>query len=466
MRPVYDFINEYLQKEIYPFHMPGHKRNRAFLPPGILDMEITEIPGSDNLLAPEGIIRELEERTAVVFGADISFLGTNGSTGGLLGGLMAVNKPGAPVIIARNCHKSVYSALVLTGLRPVYIFPEMTDINIAGGISPENVRMALEMNPGAAAVVVTSPTYEGFISDIAAIVKISHTYGVPLIVDEAHGANLNFAPEFPESAVKLGADIVVQSLHKQLPMFSQTAVTHVNTKLMDAELVKKSLNLAQTTSPSYMFLAQIDYALNLLRENPDIIRDYVSLLSEYRFKFPREGGIRIFGEEYAGRSAIFAIDQTKLLLRSDYSNIAGSGLERLLAEDYGIQIEMSGLRHIIAMTTFADTREGFERLNKAVCRINENGDAVESTAKTRRLPIPPRPETAMTPREAFYQKSRRVKMTEAESMISAGFIIPYPPGSPLIAPGEIITGGMIDYIARCVEDGITVVGADWADIVV
>ncbi|MDR1705257.1 MAG: aminotransferase class I/II-fold pyridoxal phosphate-dependent enzyme [Clostridiales bacterium] len=457
---VYRFIKEYLKKDIYPFHMPGHKRNPRFLPAELMGMEITEFPGADNLLAPAGVIKELEERIARVFGAEVSFLMTNGSTGCLLAALMAVRKQGAKVLVARNCHKSVYSALVLSGMRPVYVYPEMTDINIAGGVSPAAIEAAFRENPGICAAVITSPTYEGFVSDVSAIAEITRGYGVPLIVDEAHGAGFNLSDKLPESAVACGADIVVHSLHKRMPMLSQTAVMHVKSGILDPAFVKKGFNLIQSTSPSYILMAQVDYALGLMLDDPGIMAGYLKNLLDLRAKLPKEGILRLVGEEYDGRFAIKQTDISKIVLYIDGKELSGGRIERIFAEDYGVQLELSGLCHVIAMTTPGDTGEGFNRLFRAVNAVNEGKISAGDSNVFERISAPPRPQIVLTPRDAFYEKTRSVKLSEALSLISAGFIIPYPPGIPLVAPGEIITSEILTHIKACGDSGINVIGAD------
>lgn len=453
---MYDFMSKYLARDLYPFHMPGHKGSRRFLPPDLLHMDFTEIPEADSLLEPAGVIRDLESRLSDVFGGDKSFLMTNGSTGCLLAALMAARRRGGEIIIARNCHKSVYSGLVLSGMKPLYIFPEMTDINIAGGLRPETVESALEKNPGAAAVVITSPTYEGYISDVENIAKIAHARGVPLIVDEAHGANLSLVPRLPDSAVKHGADIVVHSLHKQLPMLSQTAAIHVNKGLFDPAEVKKCINLIQTTSPSYIFMAQIDYALRLMQGDESIVCDYTALLEKFRNQCPREGAVRLFGEEYAGRFGIADFDASKILLWSDA--YAGAELGHRLARDYGVQVEMSGHRHVLAMTSPADSPEGFDRLIGAVNDINMDKSAKHSAGKAP-LPSLPIPKTILAPKDAFYAETQDTPLNDAVGMISGDFIIPYPPGIPLVVPGEVITREVLEYIDLCRKFEMRVFGA-------
>jgi lysine decarboxylase len=429
-------------------------------------MEITEFPGSDNLLAPTGIIKELEERMAKLFGAEHSFLMTNGSTGCLLSALMAVRKQGAQVLIARNCHKSVYSALVLSGMKPVYVFPEVTDINIAGGVSPAAVEDALRQNPSICAAIITSPTYEGFSSDVPAIAKIAHDYGIPLIVDEAHGASFNFSECLPDSAVVCGADIVIHSLHKRLPMLSQTAVMHVRPGILDPVSVKKSFNLIQSTSPSYILMAQVDYALGLLMEDASIMNNYISDLKSCRDKLtsthsPADNEtLTLIGKEYEGRYAIKQVDISKLVLYINNKALSGGKLERMFTNDYGIQIELSGVNHVIVMTTPGDTSEGYKRLIKAVTALNSQEIPAGDLDDQEQVSAPPRPQIVLTPRDAFYEKTRLVKLSDAESMVSAAFIIPYPPGIPLVAPGEIITSEILSYIKLCKASGITVIGAD------
>lgn len=460
---VFSFIKSYLEKDIYPLHMPGHKRNAEYLPQELLGMEITEFPGADNLLAPKGIILGLERRIASIYGADESFISTNGSTGGILTAVMAVRKQGAHILVARNCHKSVYSALVLSGMKPVYIYPEMTDLNLAGGINPAHVEKALGEYPDICAVIITSPTFEGFLSDVKAIADIAHSRGVPLIVDEAHGANFAFSSQLPASAVKQGADIVVHSLHKRLPMLSQTSVIHVNRGICDPARVKNCFALTQTTSPSYIFLAQIDYCLDkLLEPGSNVFERYMEELYGFRELFSRDAMISLIGKEYKGQNAIYDVDISKLVFYISNMSLSGGRLEKLLSERYGVQLELSGVCHIIAMTSPADTKTGYERLLKGINEINAGAclGLLGEGRELEQITTPPRPVIELTPRDAFYETPVPVALSEAESLVSAGFIIPYPPGIPLVAPGEVITADIISYIRLCKRSGINVIGAD------
>ncbi|MCL2406417.1 MAG: aminotransferase class V-fold PLP-dependent enzyme [Defluviitaleaceae bacterium] len=437
--------------------MPGHKRNPAFFPEGLFSMDVTEIPGADNLLDPRGIIADLQDRLARANGSGASYITTNGSTGGVLAAVTAVAgrvEAGGEIIIARNCHKSVYSALSINNLTPVYIYPQITDIHVAGGVDPEDVRAALRLYPNAAAVVLTSPTYEGFVSDIKAIVEIAHQYKTPVIVDEAHGAHFCFSDRFPITSNLCGADIVVQSLHKQLPIMSQMAVVHVNGNLVPGEKVKASLNIFQTTSPSYVLLAQADYALNLLEGYPGIIGRYIEALESFRGGFPRNLDLSLIGCEYRRKNSIYAIDPAKLVFYSK-NGCLGEEIERHILE-YKIQLEMSGAAHAVALTTCADTAEGFSRLvSAAKTFVGTPKKVFAETVETMR--DMPKAEVVMPPREAIMGSSTPRSLEDSVGMVSAGFVIPYPPGIPLVAPGERITPEVVGFIR---QNPTRVIGAD------
>ena len=283
-KDLYDRLSELAAGDNVPLHMPGHKRNTdIFSMSNPYGIDITEIDGFDNLHNADGIIKEDFKRAAKLFGADETLFLVNGSSAGNMAAICGASKKGDTVIVARNVHCSVNNALFLNELNPVYIYPEIDEIGICTGITRESVRAALEEHPEACEVIITSPTYEGVVSDIKGIAEETHRFGAVLIVDEAHGAHFNFHDKFPESAVKCGADAVIQSIHKTLPSFTQTALLHLNGNLIDKDRVKKYWNIYQSTSPSYILMAGISRCLTFLEDN---MCDSVSsgYMDEYVFR--------------------------------------------------------------------------------------------------------------------------------------------------------------------------------------
>lgn len=281
MQDLLEKLQEYRAEDMYPFHMPGHKRKP--LPfPNPYSIDITEIDGFDNLHHAEGILKEAQERAADLYGSKECFYLVNGSTCGLLAAICAATKKRDKVLVARNCHKAVYHALYLNELQAEYIYPVITKSGIQGQIEPEQVKKALLLNPDIAAVILTSPTYEGVVSDINAIAGIAHERGIPLIVDEAHGAHLGFGAGFPENAVRQGADAVIMSLHKTLPSFTQTALLHLCSERIDKDAVKMYLGMFETSSPSYLFMAGMDSCIRVVKEQGNILfSDYRKLLDDF-----------------------------------------------------------------------------------------------------------------------------------------------------------------------------------------
>ncbi|MCD8123706.1 MAG: aminotransferase class I/II-fold pyridoxal phosphate-dependent enzyme [Lachnospiraceae bacterium] len=543
---LYDKLVKHAEDGAYPMHMPGHKRNGAWLSMGnpyLLD--ITEIEGFDDLHAPEGILREGMERAARLYGADESWYLVNGSTAGILAGIAAVTRPGDTVLVARNCHRSVYHALLVNRLEPVYLYPPVDpDWGIWGSVRPQDVKEALEKEEREISlVVITSPTYEGGLSDVGRIAEICHAHGVPLLVDEAHGAHLGFSKGFtggmagmssavevrgdsmafpaetagadaslavdvqdgnlfPAGAVSAGADLVVQSLHKTLPSLTQTGLLHCRGKRISGERVKESLDIYQTSSPSYILMASIDRCLELLEpENRGWMRDWEDRLRGFYLPARRLRGLRVL----TGSPAFFARDSSKLVLSTRGTGHTGPELAERLRRPYGFEPEMTSTDYVIAMTGAGDTWEAMARFTESVLEIDdlwmrergsktqtnpeegfreeewagtrgetenrERGEEADRAEKENRnssgneahdfcgmwddfRACPRRPLWA-----ARLTEGRTVPLNrEALGMISRDFVYAYPPGIPILAPGEEITESVLSAAALCKENGVRLRG--------
>ena len=387
-RSLYEELEGYLRLKRYPFHMPGHKGNKAFMPPIPLEsLDVTELKETDNLHDPTGCIAETERRISEFYGADESFLLVNGSTAGIIAAICATCGEGDHIAVDRRCHRSVHSGMVLSGARPIYFWPGQMDV------------------PDAKAVIVTSPTYEGSVLDIASLCK----KGNILIVDEAHGAHFPFHPIFPQSALAQGADIVVHSFHKTLPAFSQSAVVHIKEGTVNTNRLRRFLSYVQTSSPSYLMMAQVDYMLNLLWASPAYFERYVEGLLSLRKTL---GGLLLPND-----------DMGKLLL------CISNGHE--LEENHSLAFEMVMPKYTLAMTSVADTEEGFNRLVAAV-------KSVKGATYNPQFQNPDLPEVVLSPKEAMGKKTRKAMLSKSIGEISGSFIAPVPPGIPLIVPGERI----------------------------
>ena len=452
MEYLYEKLEAYGKSDYYGFHMPGHKRNsdvtRANLPYGI---DITEIEGFDNLHHAEEIIREAEVRAASMYHAEETHYLINGSTAGILSAVMGCTKKGGKILMARNCHKSVYHAVFLNELRPVYIYPEFDEtmeLNMA--VSPEKIERLLEEHKEVQAVVLTSPTYDGVLSDIERISEIVHQKKIPLIVDEAHGAHFGFHPYFPENANTKGADVVIHSLHKTLPALTQTALIHLNGTRIDRRKIRNYLHIFQTSSPSYVLMASMDECLRMVAEQGDVLFEtYVKNLESKRGELKKLKHIRLMETEEFDRSKL-VLSVKDTILKKENRVFTGKMLyERLLLE-YHLQMEMAAGSYVIAMTSIGDTKEGMDRLISALFEIDEE---LEKKSEEEKRDYLPRQEQVFTSFEV--EGMRRMETVKSLSwQKSAGFISMeyaylYPPGIPLIVPGERITketaAMLVDY---------------------
>lgn len=452
MEYLYEKLEAYGKSDYYGFHMPGHKRNsdvtQANLPYGI---DITEIEGFDNLHHAEEIIREAEVRAASMYHAEETHYLINGSTAGILSAVMGCTKKGGKILMARNCHKSVYHAVFLNELRPVYIYPEFDEtmeLNMA--VSPEKIERLLEEHKEVQAVVLTSPTYDGVLSDIERISEIVHQKKIPLIVDEAHGAHFGFHPYFPENANTKGADVVIHSLHKTLPALTQTALIHLNGTRIDRRKIRNYLHIFQTSSPSYVLMASMDECLRMVAEQGDVLFEtYVKNLESKRGELKKLKHIRLMETEEFDRSKL-VLSVKDTILKKENRVFTGKMLyERLLLE-YHLQMEMAAGSYVIAMTSIGDTKEGMDRLISALFEIDEE---LEKNSEEEKRYYLPRQEQVLTSFEV--EGMRRMETVKSLSwqksarFISMEYAYLYPPGIPLIVPGERITketaAMLVDY---------------------
>ena len=299
-------LQAYADSDYYPFHMPGHKRTDKLEFPNPYSMDITEIEGFDNLHHPEGILKEAQMRASELFGSKASFYLINGSTSGILSAISAALPPRGALLMSRNSHKSAYHAAYLRELNTIYLMPAATEFGISGSISPASVEQALQENPGIGAVFITSPTYDGIVSDIQAIAGIAHSHNLPLIVDEAHGAHFMFSRKFPSPALRCGADIAIQSLHKTLPCLTQCALLHVNSKRIGLSLIKRFLDIYQTSSPSYLLMSSIEQCLRFLREESvSQMAEYTQILQAFYRKSENLRHLKVFHKSSCPPGTLF-----------------------------------------------------------------------------------------------------------------------------------------------------------------
>lgn len=454
MASLYDKLIEYNKSDYYGFHMPGHKRNEKMfgtrLPYGI---DITEIDGFDDLHHAETLIKDQEERAARLYKAEETHFLVNGSTVGILSAILGVTNRGDKILVARNCHKSVYNAMELNGLRPIYIYPEYEkDLQINGEVSGEKIEILLNENPDVKAVMIVSPTYDGVLSNVEKIAQIVHKRGIPLIVDEAHGAHFGFHPYFPENSNVKGADIVIHSVHKTLPSLTQTALIHINGEIVDREKVRKYLHMLQSSSPSYILMASIDRCMELLESEGDTLFElYVQRIDVLRTELQGLKHLEILQTEQ--------FDRSKFLISVKKTGITSKKLADILLHTYHLQMEMTGGTYVLAMTALGDTKEGFERLKRALFEIDQS---LSDEKQEDHLPV----ELPKLPLVCTNEEIERKKCGNEELIlwkasigrISTEYAYVYPPGIPLIVPGEQITQEAIQVLALYAELGFSVEG--------
>ena len=459
---LYEKLNAYAQTDFYPFHMPGHKRN---LESGPLAqgyrLDITEIDDFDNLHEASGVIRQAQERAARLYGAEETHFLINGSTGGILSAIASVAGKRKVLLMARNCHKAVYHAAFLNQLNVRYLYPELLpEYDLAGVILSETVRKAIiltlrerNVDPKKAAeviagVVVTSPTYDGICSNIGEIAAVAHSYGIPLIVDEAHGAHLGFHAAYPENSVQCGADVVIQSTHKTLPSPTQTAILHVNGALVNRDHLRRYLTIYQTSSPSYLLMTGIEEGLYLLEKEGT---ERLDKLLEMRKQLEKE----IASCKYL-RVCPYT-EPSKVVISVKNTNYTGKQLYDALRETYHLQLEMACETYALAMLSMMDTEEGIRRLTTALKEIDTQltkeqtpdfTSVSECWSPVRKLPL----------YEAYMQKGYEVPLADAIGRTAAEFVNLYPPGIPLLVPGERIEEPFIRAIQERIRYGYTVQG--------
>ena len=371
---LYDKLIEYAASGIYPMHMPGHKRNAQYLPRGLpYDIDITEIQDFDDLHDPRGVLRETAETAAELYGSEKAFLLVNGSTVGILAAVGAHTKRGDKILIADNCHRSVSNAAALFGLEPVYITPETDeDSGISCSIDPAAVSSALNDAKDIKLIVITSPTYEGVISDIRSISCIAHKRGIPLLADEAHGAHLGFSKKFPGEAIRAGADIAVMSLHKTLPALTQCSLLHLSGEYASKDETARMLSILQTSSPSYVLMASIDACLRFLISRKDeVFREYGKNLDNFSNSIAALKHLSVLqhGSDKP-RPGFYAFDPGKLVISTKKTAISGAALMDILRAEYKIELELARAGYAVAMTSVCDRPEGFIRLANALLAID------------------------------------------------------------------------------------------------
>ena len=453
-----DFLLLHAQQDPVSFHMPGHKGSRIYRENGygdflnqIMDCDITEIPGADNLFQTEGIIAQTMEKYRSLYEAKQSYLLVNGSSGGLIAAILASVQKGGTLVMARNCHKSVFNALTLGDITPVYAYPETLDeYGVLGGITAAEVTRCLDENPQAEAVILPSPNYYGICSDIQAIAEAVHSRGKILIVDQAHGAHLKFFSKygiggFPKAAEEQGADLVINSIHKTLASWTQSALLNVCTDRVNLHILEDKLQTIESSSPSYPMMASLDINADLLLEKGEsLMRDWAENLRGFYEEAKKIPGVAVMETE--------TLDHTKMNIDMSAYGINGNRLEELLMEK-GIFLELVTGNIIMCMSGIGNRRMDFERLLAAMREIAESRERVTQVKMAQPPALTDVLERREIPREKVF-----VPLERAAGRVCAASIIPYPPGVPIACPGEVLTREVLKYVKARREAEEKVIG--------
>ncbi|MCR3759850.1 aminotransferase class I/II-fold pyridoxal phosphate-dependent enzyme [Clostridium felsineum] len=467
--PLYNALMEYVDRDTIPFHVPGHKKGNGideefknFIGENPFKIDVTVFKLVDSLHHPTGPIKKAQELAADAYGSKAAFYSVNGTSGAIQGMILSVVGDGDKIIVPRNVHKSVTAGIILSGAVPVYMQPEVDKkVGIAHGVAPKTVEETLKKNPDAKAVLIINPTYYGVSTDIKEIADIVHSYDMPLIVDEAHGPHLSFNDRLPMSALNAGADMCAQSTHKIIGALTQMSLLHVNSDRIDINRVQQIMNLLQTTSPSYILMASMDCARRQIAlHGKELLDSTIDLCNYARREINKIEGFYCFGEEVLGRPGSYAFDPTKLTITCTDLGITGYDLDMLLANDYHIQVELSDLYNVLAVGSFGDTKENIDALINALKQISKSISSTDKKKKTSFKDIPAVPKRILSPREAFNGEKESILIKDSVGKTSGEFLMAYPPGIPILCPGEIITQEIVHYVNDLKVAGLYVQGTE------
>ena len=489
--PLLEMLQKMAQRPHAPFYAPGHKRGQGIAPElktwlgaAMFQGDLPELPELDNLFAPQGVIQAAQELAAQAFGAEESWFLVNGSTGGIIAAILATCRPGEKIILPRNIHQSVISGLILSGAMPIFLSPEYDpDWDLAYSISAAAVAQALAKHPDAKAVMMVYPTYHGVCGDVAEIAAITHQYQIPLLVDEAHGAHFAFHPDLPSSALAAGADLTVQSIHKVLGAMNQASMLHVQGSLLDRDRLNRlnqTLQMVQSSSPSYLLLASLDAARRQMAvAGTAKMTQTLELAADARARIAKIPGLSVLEAPTMPSPGCCGFDPTRLTVRTTGLGLTGYEADEILHEQLGVTAELPGLRHLTFIISLGNTTADIDRLVAGWRRLS--ADRPPKSPKIggleNQIPVPPilgglrgqnhqlrgvAPKVdimpMMTPREAFFAPVETLPIEASVGYISAELVCPYPPGIPVLMPGEAIDSSCLELLAQILANGGTITG--------
>ena len=466
--PVYEALEKLKKRRVVPFDVPGHKRGRGnpelveLLGEKCVSLDVNSMKPLDNLCHPVSVIKEAEELAAEAFRAEHAFFMVGGTTSSVQGMVLSCCKAGDKIILPRNVHKSVINALVLCGAIPVYVNPEVdVKLGISLGMQVSEVERAILENPDAVAVLVNNPTYYGICSDLRSIVRVAHEHHMLVLVDEAHGTHLYFGENLPVCAMDAGADMASVSMHKSGGSLTQSSLL-LTGKGVNWEYVSQIINLTQTTSASYLLMSSLDISRRNLALRGRQVFHQVADMAEYaREEINAVGGYYAFGKELCNGNSVFDFDTTKLSVHTLDIGLAGIEVYDILRDEYDIQIEFGDIGNILAYLSIGDRPQEVERLVSALAEIKRRYHTDGAGLLSQEYIDP---EVAASPQEAFYAPKKSLPLRETEGMVCSEFVMCYPPGIPILAPGERITKEILNYIEYAKAKGCSMTGPEDPDI--
>lgn len=477
--PLGDMLQALMQDDHAAFYTPGHKRGQGshaafakIVGQSAFQADIPELPELDNLFVPQGAIADAQALAADAFGAERTWFLVNGSTSGVIAAIVATCAPGDKLILPRNVHRSAIVGLIISGAVPVFVTPEYDPTwDLVYSITPQGVAQALAHHPDSRAVLMVYPTYEGVCGDLGAIANLTHHHGLPLLVDEAHGAHFHFHPDLPPSALSLGADLVVQSTHKVLSAFTQAAMVHTQGDRVSSDRLSQALALVQSTSPSNLLLASLDAARQQMAlHGKDLMATTLQLASLARTELAQLPKLSVLSHNRPS-PAFMALDPTRLTVNITQLGMTGFKVDHQLSQAHGIICELPALQNITFILSLGNTERDIQRLVSGFRQLVESTQlqrlASSQASLSNALCIPPTAThplptnhhtSVLTPREAFFASRTTVLVSEAIGCVSAELICPYPPGIPTVIPGEIITDSMVAYLHQILAAGGYITG--------
>lgn len=471
--PLLTAMLDYVKDGVLPFHTPGHKQGKGMheslgriIGKDALKLDLSLMSELDDLHEPHGCIKAAQDLAADLYGADHSFFVVNGTTGGIYAMILAIAGPGDKIIVPRNAHRSIIGGIILSGAVPVFIRPEVdNDLGIAMGVSPETVEDAVKLHPDAKGVLIINPTYYGVATDLKEIVDIVHASNMPVVVDEAHGPHLKFSDRLPIPALDAGADICAQSTHKIIGAMTQCSMVHCREGRISVPRLKAMLQLVQSTSPNYILMASLDVArMQMATEGGKLIERAIELANWVRNEVNAIPGLYCLGPDKIGRPGVYSIDPTKVTVTVKGLGLTGAEAERIIRHEYKIQAELSDMYNLLFLITLGDTEAEARALVCALKDMAQNHarecDFLAFDSACMDIPYPQMPEGVISPRDALFGNTCLVPFDSAAGHICAEIVTFYPPGIPLLCPGERITEEIVDYCRHLQQAGLHISGPE------